>query len=58
MLLVPEAAVKWCARRVSEAVVDGKGLPMRCLRASRPRNTRPKRPHFILHSGAFFIFSV
>ena len=34
--------------------MDRKGLPARCLRASRPRNTRPKRPHFILHFGAFF----
>ena len=35
MLVVQGAALIRCARRVSEAVVDGKGLPARCLRASR-----------------------
>ena len=57
MLVVQGAALIRCARRVSGAVVDGKGLPARCLRASRPRNTRPKTPslHFALRS-LFYLF--
>ena len=37
--------------------MDGNGLPARCLRASRPRNTRPKTPslHFALRS-LFYLF--
>ena len=57
---MPGAAEDRCARRVSVKVVDRNGLPARCLRASRPRNTsRRKGPfHFILHLRAFFIFLV
>jgi len=45
--VVQGAALIRCARRVSEAVMDGNGLPARCLRASRSRNhCRRKSLHF------------
>ena len=49
------AAEDRCARRVSEAVVDRKGLPMRCLRASRPTKGADAEGlfHCTLHLRAF-----
>ena len=54
--MVQGAAEDRCARRVSEAVVDRKGLPMRCLRASRPTKGADAEGlfHCTLHLRAFF----
>ena len=59
VLLVQGAAEDRCGRRVSEAVVDRKGLPMRCLRASRPTKGADAEGlfHCTLHLRAFFWFS-
>jgi hypothetical protein len=56
---VQGAAEDRCARRVSGAVVDGKGLPARCLRASRHTKGADAEGlfHCTLHLRAFFWFS-
>ena len=45
VLVVQGAAIKWCARRVSEAVVDRQGLPTRCAKADAEGSL-----HFALRS--------
>ena len=53
---MPGAAEDRCARRVSVKVVDRNGLPARCLRASRPRNTSRRGGPFSLHFAPKSIF--